>query len=282
MPSRIETAILETLVYYDLFSYPLTILEIWNKLQNQSASYGEVYRVLHKSTWLKERMGCQNGVWFLKASLRDEGSSLSDERARRYRVSKQKINRARRFAHFARFIPWIHQIYACNSLGFLHASPESDIDLFVVTQRRRIWSTRFFSVILAKLFFGRPSQVHKKDGICLSFFAASGANLQKLALSGGDIYYEYWLKNLLPLTPHPIRSRSDRPLPKGEGRVRVVEDVLEKLLRWVQLKMLPAHLKKMAGQGTSVVINDEILKFHDHDRRDYYRKEFAKRLAAVA
>ena len=284
MASPLENAILEVIVYFDLFSYPLTALEVWRNL-GVCATYAQVDQTLWQSVWLKARLDFQRGMWSLKPSLRDETSSLSDERNRRYRVSKHKIDRARRFARLARFIPWVRTIYACNSLGFLQAKPESDIDLFIVVNKGRIWSARFFSVLLAKLFFGRPTRAHATDGICLSFFAVQGAHLSKMALPGGDVYYEHWQKNLLPLTsltrPPPAcagratLSRRERGWGEGIGRV------VERVLRWIQLKILPTPLKALANKGTSVVLNDEFLKFHDHDRRDYFRKEFARRAAAI-
>ena len=268
MASTRENAILEVIVYFDLFSDQLTILEIAQSGEGEPLA--EIILTLRTSAWLRARLESRNGMWFLS------GRDLCiAERQKRYRASKPKIDRARRFAHLARFIPWVQQVYACNSLGLLHAKPESDIDLFIVAQRGHIWSARFFCVMIAKLFFSRPTLAHATDGICLSFFASQGAHLSKLALPGGDVYYAHWLKQLLPLIPHPALSRRERGW--GEG----IESVMERLLRWMQLKMLPTHLKAMANRGTNVVISDEFLKFHDHDKREYFRKEFQKRLAEV-
>lgn len=230
------------------------------------ASYEEVAEALETSAWLKERLVCKDGMW-----SRYRAKLCIGERAARYRASKYKLDIAQRFARLARFIPGARGIYACNTLGFLGSQSESDIDLFMVVQRGRIWTVRFFAVLLAKLFFRRPHGNHTKDAICLSFFAVEDADMRKVALSDGDAYYEFWLKNLLPLF-----ERSQ----KGQRRQRGPR--MERVLRWVQLWIMPAHFKAMANKGTSVVINDEFLKFHDHDRRAYYREEFARRFTAVA
>lgn len=263
--SGLERAILEVIVYFDIFSRPLTTFEIWKNLRI-SVAYGEVVEALETSAWLKERLMCKDGMWALhKAKL------CAGERAVQYRISKYKLDIAQRFARLARFIPGVRGIYACNTLGFLSSRSESDIDLFVVTRRGRIWTVRFFAVLFAKLFFRRPHGNHTKDAICLSFLAVENADMRKVALEGGDPYYEYWMKNLLPLSEKSQKSQRGQ---KGQR--------MEKVLRWVQLKIMPAHLKAMANKGTSVVINEEFLKFHDHDRREYYREEFTRRFAAVA
>ncbi len=263
--SDLDRAILEIIVYFDLFSYPLTTLEISENLSS-GAKIEEVRRALYGSTWLNSRLDTQNGMWFLKGR-----EVCVIERQKRYRASKHKIDIVRRFVGFARFIPWIQRIFACNSLGFLNARQESDIDLFIVTRRGRIWSTRFFTVMLAKLF-GRPTPAHTKDALCLSFFAVEGANMKKAALGQDDVYFRNWLMHLLPLYERKEVKHA------GMG----VGNFFERILRAVQLKIMPAHLRSMANKGTGVVITDEFLKFHDHDRREQFRTKYEEKLAAVA
>ena len=273
MSAFLEQQILRTIIYFDIFDYPLTTLEIWRNLSAR-ARYGEVVSALTESKWLKERAEFRSGMWALILPLGGGVPPPSGERARRYRASKRKLDIARKFARAARYIPWVRAIYACNSLGFLHARPESDIDLFVAARRGRIWSTRFFTVLLAKLFFRRPRGEHAKDAICLSFFAAEGADMKRAALPGGDIYYEHWLKNLVPLWKCKQKKLSFAQ--------RICAKLsFERPLRAIQLCLMPARLREMANKGTSVIFTDEFLKFHDHDRREYYRDEFKRRFAAV-
>ena len=223
--SNLERAILEVIVYFDLFSYPLTTFEVLKNL-NTDARSDEAWKALYGSVWLKARVEQKNGMWFLKG--RD---ACVSERQTRYRVSKHKIDIARKFVRLARRIPWIQEIYACNSLGFLHARSESDIDLFIVAKRGRIWCARFFAVLLAKLF-GRPSASHTKDVLCLSFFAVEGAHMKKLTLAGDDIYFRNWLATLLPLYRRTEQS----------GMRRGIGNLLEKILRALQMKIMPAQL----------------------------------------
>ena len=52
----------------------------------------------------------------------------------------------------------------------------------------------------------------------------------------------------------------------------------EKFYRWLQLKIMPKHLKELANQSTSVIITDQILKFHDKDKREDYREKFKSKI----
>lgn len=262
---KLQRAILEVIVYFDLFSYPLTSLEIWQNLEHK-ASYLDVHEALLKGDWLRARIGMDAGMWHLR-----ERESTIITRQLNYRASKYKIDKIRRFVRIARLIPWIHRIFACNSLGFLHARPESDIDLFIVVRRGRIWCARFFAVLLAKLF-GRPKTAHTKDALCLSFFAVEGANMKKVALGKDDVYFRHWLTHLLPLYERSEVKRARWSM----------GSFVERMLRGLQLKIMPAHLRAAANKGTGVVITEEFLKFHDHDRREYFKKEYEQRVAAAS
>ena len=40
------------------------------------------------------------------------------------------------------------------------------------------------------------------------------------------------------------------------------------------MKILPAYLKNIANLNGRVIVNDQILKFHPHDRRLEYKTSF--------
>ncbi|OGL65275.1 hypothetical protein A3B21_04500 [Candidatus Uhrbacteria bacterium RIFCSPLOWO2_01_FULL_47_24] len=296
---RLQRAILEAITYFDVFSYPLTTLQVWQNLRTRT-TYASVYEALKKSALLKKKLQCVNGMWHLRG-----GDQCIKERELRYRGSKSKVEKAVRFARLLQWFPGIEAVYVCNSLGFLHAKSESDIDLFIVTRNGRIWSTRFFAVLLAELTGFRPKSDHAKDGLCLSFFAASGAPMETLALPN-DVYYLYWMSKLRPVFARAEaqarfwRSNSwvHKELPQAEEIyppkcVMVLKeqrgsggwkigDVIERILRNVQMRIMPPYLKDAANKNTSVVVSDKFLKFHDHDKREQYRKEYEARLATVA
>ena len=37
---------------------------------------------------------------------------------------------------------------------------------------------------------------------------------------------------------------------------------------------MPENLKNLANKSDGVIVNDDILKFHDNDKRKYYRDKF--------
>lgn len=95
-------------------------------------------------------------------------------------------------------IPFVEEIYLCNSITFNALNKDSDIDIFIIAQPWRIWSVKFRSMVLftiknAKRFW---KLIRKK--ICLSFFITSDQqNLYSISLPSMDIYLSYRIAHLV-------------------------------------------------------------------------------------
>lgn len=218
------------IAFFDMFDYPLTALEIWQNLGIKGELI-EVMEALEDETPLipplsaaevgqagGRIMESRNGFYYLAGR-----SSIMEERQRRYNYSDRKFKRALWIAKIFKFIPWIKLIALGNLMGADNLRNDSDIDLFIITEEKRVWLTRFFCVGLIKLLGLRPRAGNSRDKICLSFFISekamdlSGLMLTPPAptLSGRefnppyppftrgaeavDIYFIYWLANLTPL-----------------------------------------------------------------------------------
>jgi len=59
-------------------------------------------------------------------------------------------------------------------------------------------------------------------------------------------------------------------------------DWLERVVRWWQTEYMKARGDQTWLQNPNVVRSNEVLKFHEQDRRDHFRREFEKRMAALA
>lgn len=68
-------------------------------------------------------------------------------------------------------IPFIRQIYLCNSISFNALHNESDIDLYIISNSGYLWLARFWSVFFS-LFAGiKRDSKGKRKKICLSFYS---------------------------------------------------------------------------------------------------------------
>lgn len=96
--------------------------------------------------------------------------------------------------------PFVKQIFLANSLTFNALKSSSDIDLFVVTQKGRIWTARLLMSIM--MFFFQIKRTPKSEfkRFCLSFFVdEEHVNLEPLLLFEKDVYLPYWVAHLVPL-----------------------------------------------------------------------------------
>ncbi|MBQ7073605.1 hypothetical protein IJM86_00735 [bacterium] len=102
-------------------------------------------------------------------------------------------------------MPFVEKIYLCNSLTFNSLNSDSDIDLFIVVQEQKIWTARFFCLLLFSWFHIKRSLTSKHKKFCLSFFVTSEhQNLDGIALDFGDPYLEHWVKHLTLLYQDPF------------------------------------------------------------------------------
>jgi len=261
---------LSLLVFFDLFERPLTLWEIRDNL-DRSASLIEIEASLAGRPDLIQQ---KNGFYFL--SGREETIAT---RQKRYNYTRRKLKIARRYARVFGVWPGVRAVCLANSIGSNNLRDGSDIDLFIITAPKRIWTTRFFCAGLTKVLGQRPTAKNKRDKICLSFYvSAEHLNLSDLMLTGGDPYFYYWLRSLVLLYN---KKRTYERFLAANGLGPEIEMVgveknsfmgaaLERWLKIWQIKILPPALKASSG----MVWRDDVLKLYTVDRRQEFLDNF--------
>ena len=171
--SFLELSILSTLMYYDIFDYPLTEIELTKWLYMPEAHGAvdlvQVRDVLYKTDRLKPYIETKNGFWFLHGR-----STLVKQRAARYRVAQYKYRKSLHIMKYFRFLPFLRAVWITNTLSYNNTRDESDIDFFIVTKPGKIWLSRFLFVGALKMLGMRPGQFQtNKNKMCLNFFISS-------------------------------------------------------------------------------------------------------------
>lgn len=282
--------------FFDVFEFPPTAMEIW-KFCDYQCGLDEILSFLNDDgDFLEER----DGYYFLPGR-----ENLYEKRQERSVIAKQKQRKALRIARIFSFIPWIKMVALSNVIGRSNMKEESDIDIFIITESRRIWITRFVTVVLVKILGLRPELNNVKDKICLSFFVTTETlDLQSLMMTD-DIYFNYWLANLMPIYCrdnyyHRLIQANTWLLDKMPNWSEVVEenellvkrensifyrDVVDLLvggldtnLKNYQLRVMSPTLKELMNKDTRVVVNDGVLKLITNDRREYYRDLYLRKL----
>ncbi len=292
----LEKAVFKTLAFFDIFGYPLTDWEIYKYLwvknsAKKNYSYGEVKQALSQTVGVKQ----SSGFYFLR-----QDKNLVAVRKQRQVIARKKYRRALLVVRVLSLLPFIKMIGVCNTLAYDNVREDSDIDFFIITAKGKIWTSRFYATLLLKILGLRPREKNKKDKICLNFFISeNNLNLEKLMIEN-DVYFTYWLKQLLPVYDDKIFvsfKKANRAILKSinnsntktffnkrqikqslieQGLKSFLEVLncwnwLEKILKFIQLKIMPEKLFKKAKTGTGVIIGDGILKFHVDDKREEFR-----------
>ncbi|EKD65861.1 MAG: hypothetical protein ACD_49C00079G0025 [uncultured bacterium (gcode 4)] len=179
-----------------------------------------------------------------------------------------------------------------------------DIDLFIVTAKNRLWLVRVMVTLVFQLLGVRRHWNNIAERFCLSFFIDETAmNFSSFAIKNDvylyfwiyylkpiinkDLTYENFIKANKPLGIDPINLHKDNriyeiqtwkqtlsfPLPLSFPRrwesIKIISSILDfknYLLKKIFLPRTLAH-KKRLWNPEGLIVEENILKFHDNDRR---------------
>ncbi len=290
-PTDLELSIFRTLCWFSLFDFPLSSFDVWKWLLKPGRVYNffEVDHALEQSDWLSNRLTGQNGMFLLK---RSDPLPVLMSRHRRFLDATRKFRKLRRAAHFFQLLPGVQAVFAVNTMAWWHTNEQSDIDLFIITKPSHIWSSRFLLVLPFLLSGHRPHHAQTtplKDPFCFSFFCTTEAlAMETLKWSQDDHYFAYWIKSIVPIFDRAevlsqiqmhnkwtdvalpnARMRNVHPIhkPISIAPLPIQGSFLEPLFRHVQRNKFPTVLRGLANLDSRVVITDDMLKFHENDRR---------------
>jgi len=305
---NIEKSVLKTLAFFDIFSYPLTLSELWKWLYNpgQKVTLAELKDVLDNSKVLQKKICQQEGFYSLVGR-----EHIYLRRKQNNNLAERKFRRAVLLSKIYRFIPFVRMIAVCNSLAYSNAGENSDIDLFIITKRGTIWLARFFTIILVSLLRLRPKEDNKRDAFCLSFFISEDAlDISSSMMSRDDIYYPYWVSQLLPIynpdglyekflaanswyleqLPHSYKNHFSKEIKETrltKAGSKIISFIASPPLfrrsfynfyRSFQVRIIGHNLGSLVNLDTRVIVNEGMLKFYPNDNRELFYKKWKDRV----
>lgn len=290
----VEDSILKTLIFADIFDFPLTEEEIWKRLISKKKVSRETIKeslkilIREKKIARKEKLFC---LWGRK--------NLFSKRKKREKISRDKKIEALKATNLLKFIPQVKLVAVTGNVAAKNCCLNDDIDLMLVTAPNRLWLTRLIIFALFRIasFFGypplrKPKEEKGKDKICLNLFLEEDAlvmpeekrNLfvayQLLLLSpllNRNQAYEklltsnsFWAQKFLAnffarLTPK-LKSQKEYKPPKI-----LVLNLLNKLAFWFQLTYMKSKI-------TREKVGLKFAFFHPQDKRKKILGQFKRRL----
>ncbi len=294
-------SILSTIRFFDLFDFPLITEEVMDYLYKYSKPL-HIKELRATLAYLAEAGELSE----LKGHFVFPGREpiVETRRARKF-IAERFWNRTKLYGTYMRSVPFTKMIAVCNNLAYNNSSESSDIDLFIVVKPGRMWLARCLITLILH-FYGVRRYGNKIAGrFCLSFFVTSNkTDMREFELPGEDPYLAYWAKNLRPIFGEKdyikFQEQNKQWLADyglsfddsykkhmyhyEEGRVKkfsewllggFLGDQFEKLLK-ATLKKKTLRSMKNLGVNANVIVTDEVLKFHNYDRRHEYLERWRK------
>ena len=248
----------------------------------------------------------KNGFYFLPAR-----EAIIKERIERQKISGQRWKKVKKVIKLIQFVPFLEMVAVCNSLAIDNSKEEADIDFFIVAKKGRIWSVRLMVTFLIWIMGEWRHKEKISARICLSFYVSDNfLNLRPLAINPYDIYLAHWIAQLRPVFcqkniyaefisqnfwvrdyllnfgQFPNFYHPEFKASKIATWFRgVCEGVLSSWLGNLKEKILCFFQKKKISRKlvehdipTAVVVSENVLKFHENDKRAFFQQEFLKRI----
>lgn len=278
-----EKAILKTLIYADIFNYPLKGHEIHKWLIGEEASLPQVEKALTRLL-NKRKIETFRGYYFLPHK-----KNLILKRKTRGIQSIKYLKKAKLLSLSLKLIPSIKLVGISGGLAVNNASKTDDLDLFIITSKDRLWLCRMLAIVILDLLGVRRKAKMKlpqtSGKLCLNILLEEDKSEQerkdiyvahevlqmKVLWEREGVYQKYlegnsWAFRFLPNWTTSQRLMIIRPSFGGKDlRLKDKQslkllDIFEKFAKWLQLKIM----RKPQGMER---IEDGALYFHPQDYR---------------
>lgn len=160
--TELRSSVVRTLLYFDIFSYPLTALEIQNCSDIPGVSLDDISDALE--TMVKE--GCINrkeDFYYV-----GEDPSKVERRKSGNLEALKRIPKALKVSKFIGKFPYVRAVMLSGSLSKNYMETDSDIDYFIVTKPGRLWISRTILILYKKLIL-----LNSHRNFCVNYFVDS-------------------------------------------------------------------------------------------------------------
>lgn len=292
----LHNPVLATIIYYDIFEYPLTRLEVHKFLVNPTRlavsgrtdpiSLEDVEEELEQLV-NSGILGRKNGFYFLNRK-----ENLYDIRMARRKIADQKWKKFLKLVKFLALAPYLRGIFSSGSMALYNTEDKSDYDVLIIARSGRLYTCRFFLWLISSFLGSRRKRYEKvaPDKLCFNHYLTDGdmelvhqsifnaqtyVNL-KPALIKPELIYEFYAANSW-LNDYVVNFEVQKELVRPSiiapsifiWLARIVEiiidstlgGVLENFLKNLQQKRIknnPATYQP----GGRIVFNNRELEFH--------------------
>lgn len=224
---------------------------------------------------------------------------LLNNKSEESKIEKSFYRKTEKYLKFIKWIPWIKMVWIGNSISMNSASKDSDIDLLIVSDKNKMWLVRILVTLIFQILWVRKNDKHHAGRFCLSFFCTvDWLDFSKFALKK-DPYLYFWILYFKPILD--FWNTYDLFIEKNKSWADFWEfkEIIENNRKYIKYSKIPLltreglgvalnnffkkiflpktlkHYNKI-GKPYWIIINDNILKFHNWDIRKEIADKFKK------
>jgi predicted nucleotidyltransferase len=144
----IKNNVLKTLLYYDIFSHPLTREELYLLLPQNTFSKEQIFKIIDS---LSEDPGSHFSREGKYLYVKPNRHNIKIRRERE-KISAKMWKAARVVTHLIKRFPYVRAVFVTGSLSKNSSNKKSDLDFMVVTKKGRLWVSRMLLMLFKKMF----------------------------------------------------------------------------------------------------------------------------------
>lgn len=285
-------AVIQTLLYSDVFDFPLTKAELWRYLlSDQGISQLDFEKALLQ---IRQKIVEKDTYYCLPG--REE--NIARRKAHKAEVSK-KLKRANFAAQKLSYIPSILFIGVSGSLAVGNVTKKDDIDLFIIVKKNTLFVTRLWILLLLTLFGLRRSRTSQQvtDKICVNliidthglhwpaakqniYTAHEIAQIQPFFDRDGMyekfLFANRWITNFLPNSITVLPNVEGRSWQRNQKFLQKVTLLGESMpFAWVSKKLQLSLIKR---HQTIEIVAPHVLAFHPNDYGPSVLRRFKEKI----
>lgn len=300
-PQTAEESIIATLAFFSIFEHPLRLIEIKRYLLKFDLQEEQIRALADNLPDIEH----EHGFYCLRGEMKN-----IEKRMRQQAVYEKRMRKARFFLKFLKLVPFVRGVFICNNLSFGIATPEGDIDLFIVTEKDHLFLARFLVTGVLHVLGVRRHGKKVRGRFCLSFYAAENAlDFSGFIMKPQDIYMAYWLKSLQTVSGEKVYNQliqenstwlesyfNKAKIQTGTEKktsgsfysvLQKTGEMLwqnflgkrvERIIAVRQRKSLEQSYAKLSDKS-GTIISEKMLKFHDQDKRFHFQTQWLKILS---
>lgn len=151
--------VLMPLLYFEVFSYPLTITELLHFCQAQGCKRETVEQALQ--TGIAQGYIFQHEQFY---ACQDKPEWITKRKEHNHRATRY-LARAYKMAQLIRRFPYVRGVFLSGALSKNVMPKDGDIDYFIVTKPGRLWVSRTLLVLFKKIFL-----LNSHKYFCVNYF----------------------------------------------------------------------------------------------------------------